>query len=444
MEIAKMSKSEISRRKFLGRSGTVALAMPLAAAIPAAIEATSPKGVEAASMEDTMQLLPNRTLTSRTIGSTTVTIPIANLPSDGTSDASGAIQSEINNLPTGGGTIIIPWQDTGGNQCVYMLNTQARSDSGGKDCAIFLNSNVRLECKPGVKLQAMTANTGSTKTDRAYMISCNGINNVEIANCWLVGERYTHVYSTIGTGTDEHYYGISISNVTGMNIRATQISDCTGDGICLGGSPSDIVLCDVLSTGNRRQAISITSGTNIYLYDSEFSYTSGTLPMDGIDIEPQGSASVNGVTIENCIIKGNGGCGIQLNAQGTNISSVNVKNCLVSYNEWNGFIAQMGTTKAGAVGTITTGSIYGSAFFQNGQQGVSLSGTTSNYTVGASKEYGNYSNSFGNNKLRLPNDIQYPNQTQADTNGYVSGNDVYVSSNSLSSGTVIRWNTYYS
>jgi len=437
-----MSKSEISRRKFLGRSGTAALALPLAAAIPAAIEATSPKAVKAASMEDTLQLLPNRTLTSRTIGSTTVTIPIANLPSDGTSDASGAIQSEINNLPTGGGTIIIPWQNTGGSQCVYMINTQARTDAGGNDCAINMKSNVRLECQPGVKLQAITANTGSTKTDRAYMISCNGINNVEIANCWLVGERYTHVYSS-GTSTDEHYYGISISNVTGMNIRATQISDCTGDGLCLGGSPSDIVLCDVLSTGNRRQAISITSGTNIHLYDSEFSYTSGTLPMDGIDIEPQGSASVNGVTIENCIIKGNGGCGIQLNAQGTNISNVNLVNCLVSYNEWNGFIAQMGTTKAGAVGTITTGTIYGSAFFQNGQEGVSLSGTTSNYTVGDTTKGDANSNSFANNKLRLPNDIQYPNPTEADTSGYVSGNDMFVSSNSLSSGTVVHWNTYY-
>lgn len=437
-----MSKSEISRRKFLGRSGTAALALPLAAAIPAAIEATSPKAVKAASMEDTMQLIPNRTLTNRNIGPTTAPIPTANLPANGTSDASLAIQNAINGLPTGGGTVIIPWQNTGGNQCVYMLDVMRDQDANGHYFAISMNSNVRLECEPGVKLQAMTANTGSVKTDRAYMINCNGVQDIEIANCWLVGERYTHVYST-STSTDEHFYGISISNVTGMNVRATQISDCTGDGICLGGSPSDIVLCDVLSTGNRRQAISITSGTNIYLYDSEFSYTSGTLPMDGIDIEPQGSASVNGVTIENCIIKGNGGCGIQLNAQGTNISNVNVKNCLVSYNEWTGFVAQMGTTQSGKVGSVTTGSIYGSAFFQNGQHGISLTGTTSNYTVGANKEYGNYSNSFGNNKLRLPNDIQYPNQTKADTYGYVSGNDMNVSSNSLSSGTVVHWNTYY-
>lgn len=440
-----MKKTDLSRRKFLGRSGTAALALPLAAAIPAAIEATSPKAVKAASMEDDRQLIPNRVLPSRNIGTGTP-VTVANLPLDETSDASVAIQNAIDGLPSGGGTVIIPRHDTdkdsqgnekpAGAHCVYMLDTQARQDDGGNYCAIKMKSNVRLICKPGVKLQAMTANAGSTQTTRAYMISCHGTSDVEIWNCWLVGERYTHITSGLGQGTDEHFYGISLSGANGVNIRATQVSDCFGDGICIAGG-GDIYFSDVLLTGNRRQALSITSGENIYLYDSEFSYTHGTLPMDGIDIEPQGSASVNGVTIENCVIKGNAGCGIQLNAQGTNISNVNVKNCLISYNYWTGFVAQMGNG-----GSITTGSLFGNAFFQNGSYGLSLIGSTSDYTVGALNEYGQYSNSFADNNNDYTS-INYPNTTVADTQGYVSGNDVNVSSGSLSSGTVVRWNTYY-
>src|SRR5690242_2345472 len=102
-----MRKADVSRRKFLGRAGTAALAVPLAAAIPAAMEVNSPKTVQAAMEEDDRQLIPNRTLPSRTIGSTTVTV--TGLPTDGTSDASLVIQNAINSLPAGGGTVRIPW-----------------------------------------------------------------------------------------------------------------------------------------------------------------------------------------------------------------------------------------------------------------------------------------------------------------------------------------------
>src|SRR5690242_14434898 len=182
-----MRNADVSRRKFLGRAGTAALAVPLAAAIPAAIDATSPKAVEAATAEDDRQLIPNRTLPSRTIGSTTVTV--SGLPTNGTSDASGIIQSAIDGLPSGGGTVRIPWTSiTGKNMCVYMLD-MTRDTDGTAYYAISMKSNVRLECEPGVKLQAMTVTQNPVVTDNAHMIQCRDINNVEIVNCWLVGER---------------------------------------------------------------------------------------------------------------------------------------------------------------------------------------------------------------------------------------------------------------
>lgn len=190
-----MKKLEISRRNFLGRSGSLALAFPLAA-LPAA-------KVKTASGDDIRQPIPNRTLPTRSIGTGKVT---ASLPTDGTTDCSAALQSAIDSLAeSGGGIVTIPWAQTPGgtNRCIYMIDPQANI-SGSAYYGIMLKSNVRLQFKPGVRLQAMTINRDPSKlTDRAYMMYGVGIHDVEIANGWLVGERYTHIYSGIGTGTDE-------------------------------------------------------------------------------------------------------------------------------------------------------------------------------------------------------------------------------------------------
>ncbi|WP_263419029.1 right-handed parallel beta-helix repeat-containing protein [Terriglobus albidus] len=436
-----MKKLETSRRKFLGQSGSLALTLPLAAAIPVAVEeVASPTKVEAASEQDVRQPIPNRVLPSRAIG--TASVIVSGLDTTEQLDCSGAIQTAIDSLGSNGGTVIIPWQKTAGkNRCIYMIDPQANVVvSGSTSYGIRLNSNVRLQFKPGVKLQAMTINRDPSKiTNRAYMMYGVGVHDVEIANGWLVGERYTHVYSGLSTGTDEWCHGIQLLGVTGVTIRGTMVSDCTGDGICIGSNsgaaPSDVVLCDVVSTGNRRQGLSITAGDSISVYDSEFSYTSGTAPGDGIDIEPQGTDNVSNVTIDNCVLRGNASDGIQLYAVGTSITNVNILNCLFTYNDWDGIATQVGTN-----GVIDTGTVYGNAFFQNGHYGVELGSGTANYTVGGPGQNGTWSNNFGNNRIQ-PNSaaINYPNLTQKDTNGYVVGTDILLGG----SGNVVQWNSYF-
>lgn len=255
-----------SRRKFLGRAGSWAVALPLAAAIPVAVEElVSAPAVEAASAQDVRQPIPSRTLPTRTIGTAIVTV--TGLATDGVTDCTAAIQNAINSLGSSGGTVIIPWSNTAGtNQCWYMINPQANVIGTSPYYALLLKSNVRLQFRPGVKLQAMTINTNPSKlTNRAYMVYGYDISNVEICNGWFVGERYTHIYH--GTSTDEWCHGIQLLGVSAVTIRATIILDCTGDGICIGTysgtAPFDVILCDVVSKGNRRQALSITSGSSI-------------------------------------------------------------------------------------------------------------------------------------------------------------------------------------
>ncbi|MBS1814578.1 MAG: right-handed parallel beta-helix repeat-containing protein [Acidobacteria bacterium] len=179
--------------------------------------------------------------------------------------------------------------------------------------------------------------------------------------------------------------GIQLLGVQKVTIRGTVVADCTGDGICIGNTGSatsnDIVLCDVVSTGNRRQALSLVGGDYISVYDSEFSYTSGTAPEDGIDIEPD-SHGMSNIIIENCMIRGNEGCGLQVNVHsGGTVSSLSLTNNLVSYNRWNGVAFQTSNSSS-----ISGGSIAGNAIYQNGKAGLSLyvgSGGISGFLIGA-------------------------------------------------------------
>jgi hypothetical protein len=422
------------------------MALPLAVAIPAVIEeVASPAKVEAASADDIRQPIPNRTLPALTIGSQRMVL--SNLPTD-LSDCSQLINAAIQNLASsGGGTVVIPWQATPlpnsvtPPQCVYMINPQANVIGTSPYYGILLQSNVRIECEPGVKLQAMTINTDSSKlTNRAYMFYGAQVQDVEIANCWLVGERYTHIYST-GTSTDEWCHGIQLLGAKNVNIRATHVSNCTGDGICIGSyngaAPSNITLCDVISTGNRRQGLSITAGSSISVYDSEFSYTAGTAPGDGIDIEPDASTdAVSNVTIDNCVVRGNAGDGIQVNAHAASVTDVNIVNCLIDYNYYAGF-----STASSNTFVVNTGTVYGNAFFQNNWYGIYLGDTTTNYIVGGYSSGGYDSNSFANNGIH-GSAIAYPNSTQTNTSGYVATDKaMYMTQASISNNTV-QWDLY--
>lgn len=422
----------VSRRGFLGGAGAMAAALPMAAAttVPAAPE------------RDFRRSIPNRVIPAVAIGPG-LTI-LNNLPQDETTDCAPAIQAAVTKLSAqGGGTVLIPWQHTAEpnqssdtKECVYIINPKSQA-VGGVYCGVQLQPKVRIQFAPGVKIKAATISGAK----RAYMFYGAGVSDAEIANGWFVGERYTHVYSS-PSSSDEWCHGIQLLGVRNVNIRATLVSDCTGDGICIGsrnGVPSsNVTLCDVHCTGNRRQGLSLTGCDGVGIYDSEFSYTHGTAPSDGIDIEPEGSDSVSNVTIHNCVLRGNAADGIQMNANRTQIKNVNIVACLFASNYYAGIAAQ--TSNAGA---IVAGSIYGNAFFQNGFYGLYVKGATSGYTIGGPQSNSPYNNSFANNRASYPTDkdnFTYPNLTQTDSHGYVAGSDMNLPATSANS---VQWNSYF-
>jgi hypothetical protein len=438
LEDTRMNKTDVSRRKFLGQTGSLALALPLAA-VPASAAMTSTQ-TNALSAQAPMP----RTLPVRQRGTTIKDASNYNLPVDGISDCSAAINAAIADLPADGGTVYIPFAATAGNSklCIYKIDTTANTIWDGSQSLLFgiqLRSNMLLELEPGVQLMALPNNV-----NRAFVLLGLDVNNVEVAYGSIIGERYTHTSS--GTGTDEWGHGIELLGVNAVTIRDIGISNCEGDGIAMGASstnPSatDVVIASVVCTGNRRQGMSITNASSISVYDSEFSYTYGTAPQDGIDIVPNGTGTASNIVIVNCLFRGNAATGVGMTSgHGSTISNVNVTNCVMCFNGSSGFYSSQGGT-----GVTDTGTLYGNAIYQNKWKGIYLDGATKNYTVGGSSASDPLNNSFANNQISLG--IVYPNPNERSQIGY-SGvpRDITLSTTAQqpASNNLINWNNFYS
>ena len=140
----------------------------------------------------------------------------------------------------------------------------------------------------------------------------------------------------------EWRHGISILGSIDISIENLSIQDTGGDGIYIAGSEKstfseNIVLKSILSINNKRQGISIISGKNIQIYDSQFSKTFGTLPGAGIDIEPnRPEDTIENIFVSNSIFKDNFGAGIvislgKLDASSTPVS-IQFDNCTTQNN----------------------------------------------------------------------------------------------------------------
>jgi polygalacturonase len=197
---------------------------------------------------------------------------------DGKTNDLKAFQAAIAAVPRNG-TVWVPAGK-------YLLDVSATN-------SVAMKSNMKFAMDPNAVLMVKP-----NALKRYYLITTMGATNVEIYGGQLVGDRNQHK-SKVG----EWGYGIQVGRGSQhIRIHDMKISNMWGDGIATGGYPDDVVIQRVLSTNNRRQAISLTTGTNIKVLDSELSFTNGTKPMYGIDIEPD-NADVN--YARNILIQGN-------------------------------------------------------------------------------------------------------------------------------------------
>ncbi|SJZ81112.1 Right handed beta helix region [Chitinophaga eiseniae] len=177
---------------------------------------------------------------------------------------------------------------------------------------LTVSSNSNLYFKPDSKLIMQPNNL-----DRFEMLRVHGVSNVNIYNANLVGDRKGH----LGT-TGEHGVGIALRSAKDVNIYSPRISSCWGDGIYIGWRTRDVVdghyipsdninIYNGVIDFNRRNGISIVCGRNINIRNTTIANTYGTLPMSGIDIEPNEPKDIiNNITIDSVTTYNNARDGI--------------------------------------------------------------------------------------------------------------------------------------
>ena len=245
-----------------------------------------------------------------TIGTTSVNVMNFGATGNGVTDDTAAIQAAINALPSTGGTVVVP----NGN---YMINALT---------GISLRSHVRLSLYGAAYLKAIPNNA-----TRYWIVKAWNVNNVEIVGGNIVGERTSHQ----GT-TGEWGYGINISAGSNVYVHDITVSNCWGDGIIIGASGSgssavlstNITLNRVTSSNNRRQGLTITPATQVYVVNSTFTGSNGTAPQAGIDIEPQTQGTTQQVRLENLTLSNNLGNGLEVhaNVSGLTLNEVTSEN----------------------------------------------------------------------------------------------------------------------
>jgi parallel beta-helix repeat protein len=124
--------------------------------------------------------------------------------------------------------------------------------------------------------------------------------------------------------------GIGIYGVSNVKISNLTAKDCWGDGCYIGNKSSNVTLDGVTADNNRRQGLSITSADGVVVKNSVFKNTNGTLPMAGIDVEPNSNETNNNIQIINNKMFSNKRSGISLWGPPTGLNS----NVLISGNEF--------------------------------------------------------------------------------------------------------------
>lgn len=143
------------------------------------------------------------------------------------------------------------------------------------------------------------------------------VTDVVIKNLTIVGCKQEYNDQT------EWWHGVNIGYAKNVKIDRVTCDHCRGDGFYVGTRisktpdnrvPENITLIQTNASNNYRNGLSITRAKKMEVVNSEFCYTSGTLPETGLDIEPNGLKTesdsliigeVENITIDNCRFFGN-------------------------------------------------------------------------------------------------------------------------------------------
>ena len=227
------------------------------------------------------------------------------------------------------------------------------------DFPVFVNvaglsliSNSTVMFRPNSKIILMPNGAGSYQ-----ILQLNNLQNVIIYFPVIEGDKIKH------TGNNGEWgMGISIARSSNIQIINPKISNCWGDGIYIGNSNENIKLYYPMLNNNRRNGISIISVNGLLVKSAIISNTSGTLPMSGIDIEPNNDSNeLQNIDIENPVTFNNANHGIVMDLERLGVKNKNINivvNNHIDDGSKNGFgMAMSKVQRANKLQSIWTGQI---------------------------------------------------------------------------------------
>lgn len=204
---------------------------------------------------------------------------------DGRSDDTAALQRALDAAAGTGRTVRIP-------AGIYRVDARV---------SLRPASGLTLELAPGAVLKALP-----NASPRSAVLLLADVAGVTVRGGAIEGERAGH----LGQG-GEWGHGVSILRSRRVLLEDLTARECWGDGFYLSGSAS-VTLRRVTADHNRRQGLSVTSVKGLKVLGSTFRRTGGTLPEDGIDLEPNPGETVEDVLIQDCRLLDNAGFGLEI------------------------------------------------------------------------------------------------------------------------------------
>jgi len=198
------------------------------------------------------------------------------------------------------------------------------------DCRVQGNPGVRVGSDRALDLRQatiyQTENVGGSGTAGRNRVfeTIPGASNVVFFGGRIVGSRNY-------VGGLQWSIGIMVDSAHDVLIDGTAIESFYTDGIRIGGNPpgsSGVTIRNARVSNSKRNAISITSGSHLRIYDSIFE-TSNCLsdapngvcssydlnmPMAGMDLEPNSGEVINDLVVIGCQFRGNQKAGVFLQA----------------------------------------------------------------------------------------------------------------------------------
>lgn len=195
-----------------------------------------------------------------------------------------------------------------------------------KDKTIIFEENVIVKAKSGAFLD--------TSDSLFKFINCENL-TILGNNSLLKMNKQEYV-------NGEWRMGVSFVKCKDVILRDLTISSTGGDGIYIGGLEEgsyseNIIIDNVVSTNNKRQGMSIVSAKDVWVKNSIFTKTNGTLPEAGLDIEPDSEKDIiSNINFENCVFSNNNHAGIALAlinlTDNSHPVSISFKDCYLSMN----------------------------------------------------------------------------------------------------------------